>query len=171
MSARRDAPRLKSPTSWTPLSNPLRYSGNRVIEKARRFRAAECPRMAAGSPFFPSLVSSFALLSRVRDLETADRVRCNYPPSGRRGRSVAWPSAPFGQGFPERRTRGECEASARRTRGEREASARLSVARLVCAASVGQRHSLFLARTAIDKAKRLMKYYTVRIYAYQRPSL
>lgn len=26
----------------------------------------------------------------MRDLETADRVRCNYPPSGRRGRSVPW---------------------------------------------------------------------------------
>ena len=46
------------------------------------------PRMADVPCFFHRSVSSFAFLSRVRDLETADRVRCNYPPSGRRGRSV-----------------------------------------------------------------------------------
>lgn len=69
----------------------------------------------------------------------------------------------FDQVFAERRTRAEC--------------ARLSedsepVASIVCTARrTATRHSLFLARTAIDKAKRLMKYYTVRIYAYQRPSL
>ena len=58
--------------------NRGRLSGDRTSANGRR------------SLFFPSFVSSFAFLSRVRDLETADRVRCNYPPSGRRGRSVPW---------------------------------------------------------------------------------
>ena len=43
----------------------------------------ERPRMAdVPCFFFHSSVSSFAFLSRVRDLETVDRVRCNYPPFG-----------------------------------------------------------------------------------------
>lgn len=122
----------------------------------------ERPRMAdVPCFFFHSSVSSFAFLSRVRDLETVDRVRCNYPPFG----PLAGPFRSPLAGSPP---------SCFQETGEREAEllARLSEqGKRRARATDARPHSLFLARTAIDKAKRLMKYYTVRIYAYVRPSL
>lgn len=126
----------------------------------------ERPRMADVPCFFSHcLVSSFAFLSRVRDLETVDRVRCNYPPFGRLAGPFRSPLA----GSPWR------EQTVFKRRAKERARGR------VCWLAYRKRraprhghsaaHSLFLARTAIDKAKRLMKYYTVRIYAYVRPSL